>query len=73
MDAKTEIIDRIKRASATPVEADRVPVRASQRGRAEIVDQFAEYVAEYRATVVRVGQAELSQAIKALLHERGSE
>ncbi|MEZ0324730.1 MAG: lactate utilization protein C [Fimbriimonas sp.] len=73
MDAKTEVIERIRRASVAPVEAERVPVRSSQRERAEVIDQFAEYVAEYRATVVRVGQAELSAAVKALLHERGSE
>ncbi len=72
MDAKAEILERIRRASVTPVQAARSELTISTRSRPDIVDQFAEYVAEYRATVVRASEGNLAKAIEALLKERGS-
>ena len=45
----------------------------SEASREEIVDQFAEYVAEYEATVHRVSENELPKAIEEALERRGVE
>jgi L-lactate dehydrogenase complex protein LldG len=66
--AKEEILARIQRAAVVPAGRDvGVPVDAPGRARGEIVDQFAEFAAEYRANVVRVGPAGLHTAIKGAL------
>lgn len=63
--ARLDILTRINRAQARQQEPFvRVPVRPSLRPHAEVVEQFAEFAAEYRANVRRVSAAELSNAIQ---------
>ncbi len=77
--AKETILWRVRRATRdVPAEehAEDVPVERGYRkegeaSREEIVDRFAEYVAEYKATVHRINEAELSAAIEDLLKQRG--
>ncbi|MGB3682725.1 MAG: lactate utilization protein C [Rubrobacteraceae bacterium] len=45
--------------------------KEDEDSRKEIVDRFAEYVAEYKATVHRVDEAGLPKAIKEALERRG--
>jgi L-lactate dehydrogenase complex protein LldG len=74
MSAKAEILARIGRAGAahqSPLERPRL--ETSRRSREEIVDQFAEYAAEYKAHVVRVSPAELPEAVRSLLAAQGNE
>ncbi|TDE84850.1 lactate utilization protein C [Deinococcus sp. S9] len=73
-EAKLDILTRINRAATAedrPVQ--RVPVRSSPHPSAAIVQQFAEYASEYRAHVVQTCRAQLPQALRALLAQRGSE
>jgi L-lactate dehydrogenase complex protein LldG len=44
-----------------------------EASRKEIVDRFAEYVAEYEATVHRIDEADLSKSIQETLERRGVE
>ena len=68
-EARLEILTRINRATAagerSPLERPAVP--ASTRPRTEIVAQFAEYAAEYRAEVHRVPEADLPALLAELL------
>ncbi|TMF34406.1 MAG: lactate utilization protein C [Chloroflexi bacterium] len=72
--AREAILDAIRRAfpDRRPVEVPREYERAGggTRSGREIVDRFAERVAEYRATVVRTGPYGLSRTIAARLAER---
>lgn len=78
--AKEAILWRIRRATRDVPEGERpedVPVERGYRERdegtrEEIVARFAENVAEYRATVRRVGEAELPAAIREALERRGA-
>jgi len=78
-DSRTEILRRIKAATAdvpageTPAD---VPIPRTYRTRddgpaSERVDAFAERVAEYRATVHRVKEADLPRAIASACAARG--
>jgi len=60
-EARLEILTRINRATAAGERPhlERPPIPVSTRPRAEIVAQFAEYAADYRAEVHRVAQDEL--------------
>ncbi|MEW6638587.1 MAG: lactate utilization protein C [Actinomycetota bacterium] len=77
--AKEAILWRIRRATRDVPEGERpedVPVERGYRERdggtrEEIVARFAENVAEYRATVHRVGEGELRAAIREALGRRG--
>ncbi len=77
--AKEAILWRVRRATRDVPEDERpedVAVERSYRSqddspREEIVTRFAERVAEYRATVHRVGKDELSEAIAVALDRRG--
>ncbi|MEF2278432.1 lactate utilization protein C [Deinococcus sp. YIM 134068] len=72
-EAKLDILTRINRAQARQQEPfARVPVRPSARPRGEVVEQFAEYAAEYRANVVRVPAAQLAGAVRDRLALLGS-
>lgn len=63
--AKLEILTRINRAQARQQEPFvRVPVHPSTRPHTEVVEQFAEFAAEYRANVRRVSAAELPNALR---------
>lgn len=67
-EARLEMLTRIGRAGATRQEA--LPpqgVQASSRPRQDVLDQFAEYAAEYRARVTRCAEAELPQTLRGLL------
>ncbi len=68
-EARLEILTRINRATAAGErpQLERPAVPASTRPRAEIVAQFAEYAAEYRAEVHRVAQDELPAFLTDLL------
>ena len=72
--AREAILDAIRRAfpDRRPVEVPREYERAGggTRSGREIVDRFAERVAEYRATVVRTAPDGLSRAIAARLAAR---
>ncbi len=70
MDARGEIFARIDAAKTKPVFAERVPIETSTRDRATIVDQFAEYAAEYKANVVRTAPDRLGEVVTGLLRGR---
>lgn len=78
-EARTEILARIRNATTDVPQSERPEDVAVERGyrvedgasREEIVARFAEYVAEYDATVHRVGEGELSGAIREALERRG--
>ena len=80
-DARTEILARVRDATRDVPEDERPEDVAVERGyrvkddasRTEIVDQFAEYVAEYDAIVHRVGENELPGAIREALERRDVE
>lgn len=72
--ARLDILTRINRAGAREVELFvRGPVRPTSRLHGDVVEQFAEYAAEYRANVVRVDAGEVPGAIRDALAARGSE
>lgn len=73
MDAKAEILNRIRAARATAAPLSRPPVVTPETPRHEVIEQFAEYVAEYKARVIRVSLADLPAAIAEALGARGSE
>ncbi len=77
--AREEILRRVRRATHDVTKDERpedVPVeRGYRKGddatRDEIVERFAERVAEYEATVHRVSQSDLPREIAAALERRG--
>jgi L-lactate dehydrogenase complex protein LldG len=77
--AREEILRRIRRATRDVPESERpeeVPVERGYRHeddapREEIIERFAERVAEYKAEVRRVGEADLPRAIEEALKKRG--
>ena len=77
--AREEILRRIRRATRDVPKGERpedVPVERGYRqedeaARAEIVERFAERAAEYEATVHRVDEEGLPEAIAEALHRRG--
>ena len=79
--AREEILRRVRRSTRDVPEAERpedVPVERGYRKtddapRAEIVEQFAERTAEYKAKVSRVSEANLPGAIQDALKARGVE
>ena len=72
MDAKAEILARIARAHVPDSLAARDDDAPSERRRSEIVAQFAEYAAEYRANVVRTAPEALSATVARLLPDQGA-
>ena len=79
--AREEILRRVRRSTRDVPETERpedVPVERGYRKtddapRPEIVEQFAERAAEYKAKVGRVSEADLPGAIKQALGARGVE
>lgn len=77
--AREEILRRVRRSTRDVPEAEHpedVPVERGYRKtddapRAEIVEQFAERAAEYKAKVSRVSEADLPGAISEALKARG--
>ena len=68
-EARLEILSRIYKAQARTGESlERPPVQPSTRPRSEIVAQFADYAAEYRAHVHPSSEAELPALLARLLH-----
>lgn len=59
--------------SSEDVPIERGYRKQDEASRKEIVDRFAEHVAEYEATVHRVSQSELPEAIEQTLKRRGVE
>ena len=64
-------VPRDERPEDVPIE--RGYRKEDEASRKEILDRFAEYVAEYEATVHRVKEVNLSEAIQEILEERGIE
>lgn len=79
--ARETILARIRHATRDVPASEKPEGVTVERGyrtegtdaRAEVVDRFAEYVAEYEATVHRVGEVDLPQAIAEALERRGVE
>lgn len=72
--ARQEILSKIRRAKFRQLsELTRRPVAKSERPREAILEQFADYVADYRANVIHVDEAGLPAAIGEALRTRGSE
>lgn len=67
MTAREEILARISAAGVQPVEAARFGSCASIGPRQQIVEQFAEYAADYKANVVRVSRIELGGCLAQML------
>jgi len=73
-DAKTVVLERVRRALGGDSAAAEVPRdyrRRSQRARDEAVDVFAERVSEYRASVHRAEAGEAAARISEVCRERG--
>ena len=72
--ARTDILRRIRSAldGATPGDVPREYRTEDARDRDEIVNLFAERVAEYRATVHRVRESEVADAIARIATEAGA-
>lgn len=66
--AREEVLARVARANVRPKPAPRNPIVASERSRHDVVEQFAEYAAEYRANVTRTHEIELSATIARILN-----
>ena len=73
-DARADILRRIRFAlgSAGPADVPRSYRTEDERTRDEIVTVFAERVAEYRATVHRVGLAEVPATVQRIAEEAGA-
>ncbi|CAN5572376.1 lactate utilization protein C [soil metagenome] len=67
MNAQTEILARIAAAKVPPIPAPRSTVTPSGRSREEVVNQFAEYAEDYKATVVRCDAEVVQQKIALLV------
>lgn len=81
MSAREEILARIRHATddvpigerPEDVEVERGYRHADSSSREELVDRFAETVAEYKATVHRISETELPGTIAAALSRRGAQ
>jgi L-lactate dehydrogenase complex protein LldG len=73
-DARADILQRIRSAleGASPPDIPRNYRTADERDRDEIVNTFAERVAEYRATVHRVAEGEIAEAVERIAREAGA-
>jgi len=73
-DARGDILRRIRGAlgSAAPADVPRSYRTEDERTRDEIVTLFAERVAEYRATVHRVGLSEVPATVERIAEEAGA-
>ena len=73
-DARADILDRIRSAlaDAEPRDIPRNYRTEDERERDEIVNVFAERVAEYRATVHRVAESEVAEAVARIASEAGA-
>lgn len=71
-EAKSVILDRIRQANVTSSLMPAPLPTGPERSRKEVVDQFVEYVEEYRASVTRVSEPELAESIGRKLAERNS-
>ena len=76
MSARDEVLARVRRALG---DAERTPesplpsrVRADHRSHADVLDLFAERVADYRAAVVRCAEDEVAGAVASALSGAGS-
>jgi L-lactate dehydrogenase complex protein LldF len=73
-DARADILHRIRAAlgDAAPGDVPREYRTEDERERDEIVTLFAERVAEYRATVHRVGAGEVGECVERIASEAGA-
>ena len=72
--ARADVLHRIRQAltGAAPGDVPRNYRTEDTRERGEIVTEFAERVAEYRATVHRVGESELVGTVERIAQEAGA-
>lgn len=70
MTAREVILSRVGASGAEPVVAERARPTDSTRERAAIIEQFAEYAAEYKANVVRITAEGIGEAVASLLNGR---
>lgn len=70
MTARDVILSRVAAAGAKPQPTRRAAVVASSRSRDAIVEQFAEYAAEYKANVQRIAPEALGETVEKLLRGR---
>jgi L-lactate dehydrogenase complex protein LldG len=78
--AREAILERVRAATRDVPASERPEDVAVERGyrhdapgsREELIERFAERVADYRATVLRVGASELAEAIRSACAERGA-
>ena len=66
-DAKAEILARISAAAVKPAPEPDRSFPASIRDRAVVVDQFCEYVEDYKARVQRIAATDIAGAVLALV------
>ncbi|PYE49003.1 LutC/YkgG family protein [Deinococcus yavapaiensis] len=69
-EAKLDILTRIARARATPTSLDRRAVSPSERAQTDVVEQFAHFAEEYRATVVHASRLNVGDVVETLLRRR---
>ncbi|RYG46340.1 lactate utilization protein C [bacterium] len=72
MDARTEILSRIAAVGIAPLKTPREAATDSMRSREAIVEQFAEYAADYKANVVRATFDGLPDTLANLLPLEGT-
>ena len=70
MTARDEILTRVATAGVKPAVVRRLAVELSARDRTAIVEQFAEYAAEYKANVARATPEGLGDVVAGLLGGR---
>lgn len=76
MSAREEVLSRVRSAlggERAEVEVPRGYRAAGEASRAEVVERFAERVADYRATVRRCVAADLADVLATACRERGAE
>lgn len=66
-DAKSEILARIAAAAVRPVLAPDLSFATSVRDRAIVIEQFCEYVEDYKARVQRIDVTDIPGAVLALV------
>ncbi len=75
-EGREEVLGRIRRALTLvpggPIEPVGTTPPSAVRPRQQVVDQFVEYAADYKANVVRCPLSEIAGTVERLLGERGS-
>lgn len=70
-EARLEMLTRLARAGGRDPLLERAPIQSSTRSQADVLAQFANHAAEYRARVVRTSLHNLPDTIQSLLSASG--